>query len=120
MAYGCDIIASDYYCCNLTKKQNTFEACQEFIESSLEVGSLIKKLREIDIITKLIINKDQKSCLILPSININSEKSFIMNKTEEDDDDSIEARMESEEPNECINSMLVLANWIINEGRIES
>ena len=63
-----------YCCCCLnTPKARLINNVLEFIENSVEIGNIIKINRDIDVIKRVLLNKEQRNVNMNTSLNIISE-----------------------------------------------
>ena len=71
-------------CCITTNKEKIINRAIEYVEQCSELGTIVKRNREIDILKKIILNKEQRIMEILPSTNV---KTII---GEEEDEEELE------------------------------
>jgi len=72
---SCEIIKLTYCCCcKMNNKEKITNSVMDYIEESSEIGNIIKKTRELELLKKLLLVKDQRKMFILPSKNIKVEK----------------------------------------------
>ena len=68
----------------------------EYVEQCSELGTIVKRNREIDILKKIILNKEQRIMEILPSNNIKT-KNEDEEKNEEETDEYLDKLSDSNE-----------------------
>ncbi len=68
---GFDIFRQSFCCsCCKNNKDNIIESAVEFTENSSEIGGIITLYREIELIKKILLRKQQREIYSFPSISI--------------------------------------------------
>jgi len=83
-------------CCITTNKEKIINRAIEYVEQCSELGNIVKRNREIDILKKIILNKEQRIMEILPSNNIKT-KIEDEEKNEEETDEYLDKLSDSNE-----------------------
>ena len=83
-------------CCITTNKEKIINRAIEYVEQCSELGTIVKRNREIDILKKIILNKEQRIMEILPSNNIKT-KIEDEEKNEEETDEYLDKLSDSNE-----------------------
>jgi len=66
---GCEIFKIESFCC-CNNRDKVIGNALEFIDKCSEFGNIIKLHSEVDILKKVLLNKDQQEAFVLPSLNL--------------------------------------------------
>ena len=61
-------------CCKKNSKEIITNKVIEYVEECSEFGNIIKKYRELEVLKKILLKKEQREMFILPSINLKIEE----------------------------------------------
>jgi len=82
---GCEVFKLMYCCCfTQNNKEKIINTSIKYLEQCSEFGNIIKKTREMEILKKLLLKKEQRNMQILPSTNL------VIEKEEEEEEEESE------------------------------